>query len=332
MSSNRGWFALALFAAVFAVLLVPLPSLDGQGLGSAAYALILDEGTPLARQQVLEFTGLGVTATNGTGKTVVNIPGGAGSGYQTIMDEGVTLPQQTVIDFVGAGVSVTNDAINSRTRVSISGGGGGGAGTIHFGTSDPNGNPTEITPTNMTNNSTPAPFVASATNSFPGGFDPFRCWDGNGPSNYWIGQMASGFIQIDLGATAAQTPVTYSVQVNNIPEPARAPRDWTLEGSPDGTTFTVIDTVTNETLWSSGQVRTFTIDVQTTPYRFYRWSLTANNGDPQFYQIAKLRVFGPATPFTAAAAGDAFVNIATRQFYGPFNGVATWPLVGSFVP
>lgn len=314
-----------------AALMVPV-SIDGQSVGSSAYSLILDEGVALARQQRLDFVGAGVSAANGSGVTTVTIPGGGGSGYQTIQDEGVALTQQTVINFTGAGVSVTNDGLNSRTEVNIPGGGGGGAGTIHFGTSDPNGTPPELTPTTMVNNSTPIPFVASATSSF-GGFDPFRCWDSGGSASYWIGSFAGvGFIQIDLGATAPVIPVTYSVQVNSIPEPLRAPQSWTLAGSADGVSFTTIDTVSAQTLWSSGQVRTFTIDVATTAYRFYRWNLSANNGDPSFYQIAKLRVFGPAAPFTAAVAGDAFVNTLTRQFYGPFDGLVTWPLIGAFVP
>jgi microcystin-dependent protein len=49
-----------------------------QGPGGGGH-IIHENGTPLPQQPILEFTGAGASVTNGTGKTVVNIPGGGGA-------------------------------------------------------------------------------------------------------------------------------------------------------------------------------------------------------------------------------------------------------------
>lgn len=56
---------------------------DGTWAAPAAgsgYNTIEEDGTPLTQRTTINFTGAGVTASDSGGKTVVNIPGGAGSG------------------------------------------------------------------------------------------------------------------------------------------------------------------------------------------------------------------------------------------------------------
>jgi hypothetical protein len=47
--------------------------------GGGGGHVIEDEGTPVAQQTNMNFTGAGVTVSDSGGKTVVSIPGGAGS-------------------------------------------------------------------------------------------------------------------------------------------------------------------------------------------------------------------------------------------------------------
>ncbi len=77
--------------------------------------VIEDEGIVLPQKPILDFQGLGVTATDATGKTIVTI-----EGSHAIQDEGVSLPKQPILDFQGLGVVVTDSP--GKTIVTIGGG------------------------------------------------------------------------------------------------------------------------------------------------------------------------------------------------------------------
>lgn len=57
----------------------------------------------------------------------------------------------------------------------------------------------------------------------------------------------------------------------------RNPKNWTFEGSNNGSSWTTLDTQTNIT-WSAGQTKTFNFS-NSTAYLYYRLVVTANNGD-----------------------------------------------------
>lgn len=80
-----------------------------------AYNTIQEEGVSLPPQNVLDFQGDGVTATNGINKTIVTIP--IQPAYATIQDEGVALPQRQIIDFQGLGVQAQD--IGGKTVVTV---------------------------------------------------------------------------------------------------------------------------------------------------------------------------------------------------------------------
>lgn len=80
-----------------------------------SYNTIQEEGVSLPQQNVLDFVGGGVTATNGIGKTIVTIP--IQPAYSTVQDEGISLPQRQIIDFQGLGVQATD--FGGKTVVTI---------------------------------------------------------------------------------------------------------------------------------------------------------------------------------------------------------------------
>lgn len=260
---------------------------------------------------------------------------GGGSFYVSFFDEGTLLTQRSAVNWLGSGITCVDNATTLRTDCTVSGGGGGGGGVaLYTGTTNPNGVATQFFPTNMTNNTAPSPFVASGEFTFAGGYEPFNLFASNGAGSYWISQPSGSSatptsVKIDLGSTAVSPGFTYTIQVNNIPEPTRAPNTWTLQGSADDVSYTVLDTVSGSSGWSSGETRTFTIDVTSTAYRYYRLNFTANNGDPSFYQLAKWRMFTAASaPLTGVPSGSMFLDFTTRTFYGPYDGVVTWPVIG----
>lgn len=80
-----------------------------------AYNFIQDEGVNLPQQNTIDFQGLGVTASNGVGKTIVTVP--IQPAYATVQDEGISLPQRQIIDFQGLGVQATD--VGGKTVVNV---------------------------------------------------------------------------------------------------------------------------------------------------------------------------------------------------------------------
>lgn len=76
--------------------------------------VIEDEGTPVAQQTNMNFTGAGVTVTDAGGKTVVTIPGGAGAGVTTAI---VNLPYPAQRSHR---VSVTDGTVTVTSKISMS--------------------------------------------------------------------------------------------------------------------------------------------------------------------------------------------------------------------
>ena len=73
----------------------------------------------------------------------------------------------------------------------------------------------------------------------------------------------------------------------------RDPKDWTLQGSTDGQSWTDLDRRTGQTFPERFQTRRFDI---ATPQEFtrYRLNITANSGEP-LIQLADLRLFTGST-------------------------------------
>jgi glucose/arabinose dehydrogenase/type 1 glutamine amidotransferase len=94
--------------------------------------------------------------------------------------------------------------------------------------------------------------------------------------------------------------------------PGRNPKDWTLQGSADGTTWTDLDRQTGQAFAEPLQTRTFTIAAPQSFAR-YRLNITANAGEP-LTQLADLRLFsGDPTPLPAPGVHESVVNVVDRQ-------------------
>lgn len=71
--------------------------------------------------------------------------------------------------------------------------------------------------------------------------------------------------------------------------PDRDPKNWEMLGSNDGTTWTSLDTRTNEVFSGRNQTREFTVNNETA-YRYYRIKITANYGSDAI-QISEWRLY-----------------------------------------
>jgi hypothetical protein len=154
---------------------------------------------------------------------------------------------------------------------------------------------TEFAPHNMTNDTTPSPYVAAESSAFSSGFLGANAFDGlfQTAFSYWVSSSgAPQWVSIDLGSGNTHQCGWYSIRVNRVPEPNRAPKDFKLQGSNNNSTWTDLDTRTGESSWLAGEIRDYTLASTSAAYRYYRLNISANNGD-SLIQLAELYLYEP---------------------------------------
>lgn len=130
-------------------------------------------------------------------------------------------------------------------------------------------------------------------------------------STYWTSAaVSSGWLRVQLATPATLTE--YSIRRrDDIPN--RNPKDWTFQGSNDGSSWTTLDTQTGITWGVAGETKNFTFS-NSTSYEYYRLNVTANNGDT-YLSVTTLSSPGiPANPTTTAdSSGNALDGTITGQ-------------------
>jgi len=114
----------------------------------------------------------------------------------------------------------------------------------------------------------------------------------------WLTFATTGWIQAKLA-----TPLTvdrYALTSGND-EPGRDPKDWELQGSTDGSTWTTVDARTGEGFDKRGQTNQYAV-ADPKPYSYYRLNVTANGG-ADIVQLAELELADPAVPTPVPADG-----------------------------
>jgi len=91
----------------------------------------------------------------------------------------------------------------------------------------------------------------------------------------WLDFSATSFLQIQYASTSA---FNQYVIVSGNDSPGRDPRNWTIQGSNNGTNWVTLNTQTNQTWTGRNQARTFSFS-NSTAYSYYKMDITGNNGD-----------------------------------------------------
>ncbi|HEX6356515.1 ThuA domain-containing protein [Actinophytocola sp.] len=132
----------------------------------------------------------------------------------------------------------------------------------------------------------------------------------NNSQTKWLTRTPTGWVVYKLTTPAAVG--SYSLTSAND-FTGRDPKNWTLQGSNDGTSWTDLDTRTNEVFPERFQSRKFTF-ANTTVYSHYRLNITANSGEP-LLQLADFAVFGGAEtpPPPDPAPQSAVIDVLDRQ-------------------
>ncbi len=125
------------------------------------------------------------------------------------------------------------------------------------------------------------------------------------PSTKWFNADAgtNGWLQLQYGGGAAWALTQYSLTSANDMQ-GRDPKDWQLQASNDGSTWTTLDTRSGETFAARFQTKTYIPQSgpTTTAYRYYRLNVTANAGNPTGLQLAEFTL-GSSGVLTNAPTG-----------------------------
>lgn len=114
----------------------------------------------------------------------------------------------------------------------------------------------------------------------------------------------------------AQKWDSYAVTSGND-APGRDPSNWTIEGSTDGTTWTVIDTQAGQSWGERNATQNYTI-ANAAAYNYYKWNITATSGNATLIQVSEL-TYSLKTAVKPVKSDDA----AIRVYPNPTNGIVT---------
>jgi hypothetical protein len=127
--------------------------------------------------------------------------------------------------------------------------------------------------------------VTSQYSDSPSGEDITRLVD-NSSSTKYLTQHSAAWVQ--FRANTGNVVVKYTLtSANDVP--ARDPRNWTLQGSNNGTSWTTLNTQTNQTFASRFLTKTYTF-TNSTSYTYYRLNVTAVSSGSQM-QLAEWEIF-----------------------------------------
>jgi predicted alpha-1,2-mannosidase len=126
----------------------------------------------------------------------------------------------------------------------------------------------------------------------------------------WLVFEPTGWVVYKLDAPVAV--VHYALTSAND-EPDRDPRDWTLQGSADGQTWSTVDSQAGQAFGARFETREYRF-ANTTAYQYYRLDITSNGGT-DIVQLAELELSnGDSTP---PPPGDMNTRIGTGPSGSP---------------
>lgn len=119
----------------------------------------------------------------------------------------------------------------------------------------------------MTSNSTPLPYVVSASSADPN-YPAYLAFDGVNATvtDCWVCPSYTGWLKIDLGTQIAVGNYEIEKGYRFVDD---APKEWTFEGSNNDADWTILDTQTNQINWTKGEKRSYMI-ANPMSFRYYR--------------------------------------------------------------
>jgi hypothetical protein len=138
-------------------------------------------------------------------------------------------------------------------------------------------------------------------------------FDGNSARKWTTNGTTTGYLGLRL--RTAMVVTEYAVTGANS---TQSPSAWTFQGSPDGLTWTTLDTRSAVTF--SGLTPITYSFSNSTAYKFYRMNITANAGNSTFLSVTQLSLTGVTySPFTGSA--EIWVVVDATAGTGTANGL-----------
>ena len=110
-------------------------------------------------------------------------------------------------------------------------------------------------------------------------------------STKWLAFNTAPRLQYRFGSAATHKVTKYAITSGND-DNTRDPKDFTLQGSNDGSSWTTVDTVTGEAFATRGLRKEFVCDTPgSTAYEYYRLNISLNNGNGSITQLAELQLY-----------------------------------------
>ena len=160
----------------------------------------------------------------------------------------------------------------------------------------------DVTPI-MTSNTTPAPYVASATNIHSSGvYKAYGAFDGdslcggiNSVHKGIVFDNHTGSLLLDFSKKQLVNNILLGIDVTNVLEKKSQPTTFKIYGSNDNSIFTeIIDITDNE--WDIKNNKNY--NFHNAKYRFYKFELLNNNGSDLYTIVGELRyLLAIDTPF-----------------------------------
>lgn len=146
-----------------------------------------------------------------------------------------------------------------------------------------------ITPA-MSDNTTPAGYTASATVNNTEAYLAFT-QSNDDADDCWLALASVGKLQIQI--PAGKVAVAYKITSRNSTGNPFTPKDWILEGSNDGISYTTLDSRTGQfSTDEANQTNSYSFP-NSTSYTYYRLDVTDKNGTS--LAIGKLEIFEAPT-------------------------------------
>ena len=140
----------------------------------------------------------------------------------------------------------------------------------------------------MTANNVPSPIVVSASQEANPAFKAFNRLGGT--DNGWATNATTGWLKVYTGGAAKWVVTSYTISVGYWTGPSAAPKNWTLQGSNDNSTWTVLDSRINQ-VFVAYEMKSFSFS-NSTEYSYFKLVITENNGDTSWTVIGEIELIG----------------------------------------